>query len=610
MVFARDTVPAGQAASELGPKQVVWASLLLFLLVFAAFAPSLRNNFVNFDDPDYVLWNPHVRSGLTTGNVSWAFSSAYAGNWHPLTWLSHMVDCEVYGLRAWGHHLSSTLLHAANSVLAFLFFRRTTGAFWRSLCVAALFGLHPLRVESVAWVAERKDVLSTFFFLLTLTAYAQYARFQIPEPGVGPTDRAQNFLSSCPRAWVWYASTFVLFGLGLMSKPMLVSLPFLLLLLDYWPLQRLKSWGLRSGHRGLWALFLEKAPFLLIAVAVGTATVVAQQSGGAVAAMGRIPWHSTVGNVAISYARYIGKLLYPANLAVYYPYSRSWPVIEVLAAGAALFAASALVIVLRRERPYLPVGWFWFVGTLIPVIGLVQIGGQSIADRYTYIPSLGFLICLVWGVFDVTARCRRQSIILAALFGTAVVCCSGLTLRQIGWWKDGETLFRHALTVTGGNYMAHLNLGSALQQKGKSPDEAMAHFREALKLRPNSFAARMNLAIMLDQAGKLDEAARQYRQALRLSPGEVELRFNLGVVLYKLRRFTEALQQFKLVLTRKPNYSEAHQNLGAIFYLQGHLDEAISEYEEALRLKPSNAAAKDALDHLRPLKTPGRRMDL
>lgn len=426
--------------------QVLLLGLGLFALAFAVFASALGNGFVGYDDPDYVTGNWHVQNGLSWGGVKWAFTSFEAANWHPLTWLSHQLDAELFGLWAWGHHLTSLFLHALNGALLFVVLRKLTACTWRSLVIAALFAVHPLRVESVAWISERKDVLSATFFFLTLLVYGEYvrARGELHECG-GPRPH-----SGAGR--LCYMSCLVLFGLGLMAKPMLVTLPFVLLLLDYWPLRRFRPGGERYAWR---RALLEKVPFLMMAFIVAAVTIVAQGRGGAI--IENAPLASRMANAVFSYVRYIGKLLWPVDLSPFYPPPPSWPTALVLAS--ALFCIGLVVVggLTRRRFPWLLVGWLWFVGMLVPVVGLVQAGEQAMADRYSYLPSIGLLIMVVWwlellvaqadsrGYGKQLATCAAALTVCGTLAGLAV-----LTRAQIRCWQDTRTLFAHALRLDPG----------------------------------------------------------------------------------------------------------------------------------------------------------------
>jgi len=584
-------------------------ALLLALATVALYWPVTHHDFINYDDDLYVTANVHVQNGLTLENLKWAFSNPVGFNWHPVTVLSHMLDCQLFGLQPWGHHLTSLLLHAFNTALVFLLLRALTGAVWRSLLVAALFGAHPLHVESVAWVAERKDVLSAFFGFLSLLFYARYAqatglrccaasitgdvaapprsshqwapgfdiRSQKPEVG---SQRSEVNLFSCS---YWFALLFL--ALGLMSKPMLVTWPFVLLLLDYWPLKRISD---------LKPLLLEKIPFFVLAAVAGIVTYAVQQQAGAVMTVENLPPGARVGNAIISYCRYLGKMFWPTDLAVYYPHPGHWPPVEVLLAGVLLAGLSALLFMQRRHYPFLLVGWLWFVGTLAPVIGLVQVGEQAMADRYTYIPSVGVLMLTIWGAHELTRRWRHQAMVPLLAGVTAVVLCVVLTRQQLGYWQDSETLFRHALAVTQNNQIAHDNLGDALLEKGQT-DDAIRQFQEVTRLKPNDADAYNNLGNALGKSGRIGEAISQYHEALRLKPDNASAYYSLGTALDAEGQTDEAIRQYQEAIRFKPDDVPAHNNLGNAFLKQGRTDEAIRQYQETLRLKPDYAQAHNNL---------------
>ena len=516
---------------------------ILALVTLALYWQATHHDFINYDDDEYVTSNIHVQNGLTVESVKWAFLNPVSANWHPVTMLSHMLDCQIYDLKPWGHHLTSLLLHAFNTVLVFLLLRRMTGARWRSALVAALFAWHPLHVESVAWVAERKDVLSGFFGLLALLFYARYAQ---SEPQSSKF-KIQNYLLS-----------LFFFALGLMSKAMLVTWPFIMLLLDYWPLQRITDdkWQVASFVR----LVREKIPFFALAATASAATLVVQK--GAILSAENMPMGARVGNALISYCRYLGKIFWPTDLSIFYPHHKYWPLEQVLLAASFLGGVSVLLFLMRRRWPFLLMGWLWFVGTLVPVIGLVQVGGQAMADRYTYLPSLGLFIIIIWGAYELTWRWRYHVIISSVAGSVAIILCLCVTSQQLEYWQDSETLFGHALAVTEDNYVAHNNLGLALEKKGQT-DEAIGQFREALRLNPGFAEAHNNLGIALRQRSQIDEAMSQFQAAIRL----------------------------------KPNDAGFHNNLGATFYQKGQTDEAIAQFQEALRLNPDYAQARDNLAH-------------
>jgi Flp pilus assembly protein TadD len=602
----------------------VWVLVVLLVLVtIALYWPATGHDFVMYDDPDFLTENPHVQGGLNWEGVKWAFGNTErAAYWAPVMWLSHMLAWQFFGGNAWGHHLLNVLLHAANSALVFLVLGRMTGAVWRSLMVAALFGLHPLRVESVAWVTERKDVLSASFGLLTLLAYACYAEKESQKAGSpGPKPEATGRRSGVRPlravrlrrpAGPWsgpYLLCLFWFTLGLLSKPVLgVTLPFILLLLDYWPLGRMQNaeWRMEKSAADLtrhtspstpqaprltpWRLVIEKVPFFLLAAGASFITVMAQKQEGALASRAILPLGARVANALISYGRYLGKLCWPADLAVFYPRPDRWPVGQVVLAGGLLLGLTALARMKRRRCPYWPVGWLWFLGALLPVIGLVQAGEQAMADRWTYLASLGVLIPAVWGAYELTRTWRHHGPPLLIASGAVVVLYLALTRQQIGCWRDSESLFRHALAVTKDNWLAHNNLGYALGQKGQD-DEAMGQYEAAIRLKPRYAEARSNLGAALNSKGRIDEAIRQFREVVRLKPHEADVYSNLGAALVEKGQTDEAIRQLEEALRLKPDHARARNYLGLALGLKGQMDEAIRQYQEALRLKPDYAEA-------------------
>jgi protein O-mannosyl-transferase len=564
---------------------VWWLAGLLALVTIAAYWPATSHDFVNYDDPHYVTSNIHVQSGLTRDSIKWAFSNPVVGNWHPLTMLSHMLDCQIYGLHPWGHHLTNVLLHGANTALVFLLLRGLTGAIGQSLMVAALFGLHPLHVESVAWVAERKDVLSTFFGLLCLIAYGRYAEKSKAECAKSEPGN---------RAFWYYWAALIFFALGLMSKPMLVTLPFVLLLLDYWPLSRIEN--SEFSIRNFMGLVLEKAPFFALAAVMCVVTYWVQQHTGMMHSLENVPLGARLENALISYCRYLEKLFWPTDLAAFYPYPDHWPTFQVLRAGGLMAGISAFVFVQRIRHPYLLTGWLWFCGTLVPVIGLVQVGGQSMADRYTYIPSLGILIPVVWGAYDLAKRWRYHQMALGGAGCAAIVLCTGLTRQQLGYWQNNETLYRHALAVTKDNYLAHHNLGIALYKEGQL-GEAISQYREALRLKPDYAEAHYNLGAALAANGQTYEAIRQFQTAIQLKPDYAEAHINLGTALGREGRIDEAIGQYREAVRLQPDNAEFHYALGTVLGMKGRIDEAIVQFQEALHLNPDYAAARYNLAH-------------
>jgi tetratricopeptide (TPR) repeat protein len=557
------------------PARVVWIYAVLLLATFAVYARVGQFDFVNFDDPDYVTGNPHVRAGITAAGAKWAFTSVEAANWFPLTWLSHMLDCQLFGLHSGWHHLTNVLIHALAALALFAFLHRATGARWRSAFVAFLFALHPLHVESVAWIAERKDVLSAFFWFLTLWAYAWYAE----RPG-----------------WRRYGLALAAFGLGLMSKPMLVTLPFVLLLLDIWPLRR---------RPPLW----EKAPFFLLSASEAIATYLAQSGSGAVQAF---PLGLRIENALVSYMAYIAKMFWPVRLAVFYPYPAAVPVWQAALAGLAILSVSVAVVRRFRAYPYLAIGWFWFLGTLVPVIGLVQVGGQARADRYMYIPMTGLAILLAWGAADLLRR--KQALAVAG--AAACVACVPLTWAQTEHWANSQTLFQHALDVTDNNYLAHHNLGVAIADL--RPSDAIAHYRAALQIKPDSARTHTDLGTALAKLpGGLPDAIAEYQAALRIEPNAAIPHNNLGSALAATPDgLPQAIREYEAALRIKPDYAdarynlaEAHYNLGvALAQMGGRTEEAISHFEAALRNKPNYAEAHNNLGVVLS-SMPGREQD-
>ena len=642
----RTTVPLTQKA-ETKARHTPWREkmerpgvlcILLAVATLAVFLPVGRQGYVNYDDSDYVTANRHVQSGLRWENVIWAFKSGHASNWHPLTWISHMLDIQLFGDKPGAQHLVSVGLHIANALLLFLLLRRMTGALWRSVMVAALFALHPLHVESVAWVSERKDVLSAVFFLLTLGAYVRYAecRMQNAECGMQQSERATTHRASrftfyvlrftpAP-ASVWYLLAVLCFALGLMSKPMLVTLPFVLLLLDYWPLHRLELNTKNSKLKTVIPLVLEKLPFFVLAVASSLVTFIVQRKGGAVSTS--LSLGARVANALVAYVRYIGKTFWPSDLSILYPHPGHWPAWQVAAAAALLLAICVVVIVLVRRQPFLAMGWLWFCGTLVPVIGVVQVGIQSMADRYTYLPLIGLFIMLAWGIAEWMPNRPWRSESLVAGSISVLAACALLTARQIQFWRDSEALFRHAVQVTRDNYLAYNNLGFYLNGQGRTV-EALENYRQALKInpayedalnnlgyalagqkkyleaiplyeaalrvRPNHVEVHNNLGNALSETGKIDEAITHYLVVLRQQPDHADAHNNLGIALAMQGKLDEAVPHFLAAIRSNPKYASAHSNLGNAFAVQHKLDEAIREYREALRLKPEDAQAHNNL---------------
>ncbi len=569
-------VRPAQAARSFGRSELLIAAALA-VATLAVYGQVISHQFISLDDDVYIRDNPMVAGGLTLKGIAWAFTTFHAANWHPLTWLSHMVDSQIFGLNAGGHLFVNGLIHVSNTLLLFFFFQRVTGATWRSAIVAALFALHPLHVESVAWAAERKDTLATFFGLLSLLAYARYAE---------------------AISWKRYALVALWLGLGLMAKPMLVTWPFVLLLLDYWPFRRLE-WRPADGIRrfaGAWLpLIREKLPLFCLVGASMVVTYLAQAHGGAVRGLVDAPLSLRLSNAFVSYAKYLLLTVWPSGLGVYYPFSPAGvPGWQVAAALVLLSAITAMALQQARKRPYLIMGWLWFLGTLVPVIGLVQVGGQAMADRYHYIPSIGLFVALVFGLADLAiAWCiGRVSI---AVVSIAVLLLSGsLTALQISRWRDSMTLFEYTLSVTSDNLVVHYNLGHVLGQQRRY-DEAIPHFEEALRIKPDFFDALINVGVTLLEQGKPAEAISYYHRALGVEPDSAKAHMQLALALVKQEKGDDALQQFYKALELAPNDPDIRTNLGLMLARQGKLSEATAQLNEALRLNPTSAEAHNNL---------------
>ncbi len=558
-----------ECSTGLDAKRTALVCVLLAVVVLCVFGWSLRHDFVNFDDDQYFYANPYVQSGLTCNGVLWASHSGYAGNWFPLTWLSLMLDAELFGTGPAGPHFTNVVLHAASTVLLFLLLRRLSGAPWRSAFVAGLFALHPLHVESVAWVSERKDVLSGLFFMLTLLLYARYAQARVKP--------------STSRDY-WLALLF--FALGLMSKPMLVTLPFVLLLLDWWPLGRIR-WATPAAAGGL---LREKIPFFALSAASCVITYCVQQG----AMERRLSLGMRIANALVSYVRYMHKALWPTGLAVFYPLRAVLPATMVLGAGAVLIGITLAVIWGARRAPWFATGWFWYLGMLVPAIGLVQVGAQAMADRYTYLPLIGLFVMLCWSVPRHVFERRASKIAVCVAAGLVLTICAVLSRIQIGYWKDSETLFRHAVDEIQNNWLAHYGLGRAAQTAGRLR-EAIGYYEEAIRDEPDYAEAHNNLGVVLSQTGRIQEAIGHYEHALQVKPDYVEAHNNLGAALADMGRFQEATGHYEQALRLKPDSIQAHLNFGNLLLDVGRLNEAIQQFERALEIQPDCAEADDGL---------------
>lgn len=590
-----------------------FVGLALALVTLFLYLPVTWHGFINYDDPDYITENAHVQSGLSADGIRWAFTTWHASNWHPLTWLSHMLDCDLFALDPGPHHLGNVLLHTVNALLLLVLIYRLTGWLWVAAAVAALFAWHPLHVQSVAWAAERKDVLSTAFWFLTLLSYHAYvhALANRSRPGVLQTPAALP-----AQARKWYGLALALFALGLMAKPMLVTLPFTLLVLDFWPLRRLRLPGLRDCFKKsieprqalstgafefpglpLSRLVLEKWPFFLLSAAASVVTFLAQRAE-AVVALERHPLSDRIGNALCSYGLYLLQTVWPANLAIIYPLPRSVPWGWVALSAVFLVAVSAYAWRQRATRPHLLSGWCWYLGTLVPVIGLVQVGGQAMADRYTYVPLVG----IFWAVavelrpwFDQRRYLPRYGIALAGLI---MASCLVVSFKELRYWRSSETLFERAVAVTRDNAVAHSNLGVAYEQAGRKT-EATREYREALRVNPGMGQAHNNLAALLEGLGQYEEALVHYREALRLKPGAWQAHANLAACLARLGRLEEAAAPYESALRLAPGDPRPPYAMAKALLIANRPAEAAQRFREALRFNPNHLQTLVYLARLR-----------
>jgi len=548
-------------------------ALLLVGIVLIAYGTVWNFEFVNIDDDLYLRDYPQIQQGLSWDNVLWAMTAMKAAFWHPLTWLSHMLDSQLFGLNPAGHHVTSLLLHMANVLLLFALLQQMTGSVWCSAWVAALFALHPLNVESVAWVSQRKTVLSTLFWLLTLLAYVGYVK----KPD-----------------WKRYLGMMGVFVLGLMAKPMLVTLPFVLLLLDYWPLERLGNDSKAFWER-LPKLALEKLPLFVPVAAASILAIEAQSQAGALSSWEGLPLGTRVGNAVLAYGLYLKKMVWPTDLAVFYPHPGSslgvWPV----ALAALLLVGLSLGVWWQgRRSPYLVVGWLWYLGTLFPVSGIIQVGGHAMADRYAYVPLIGLFIILAWGAAELaqTLSFPKEGLLVAGL--CVVIVLTGVVRLQLSYWRNSFTLFQHALESTQDNHMAHSNLGIAFLGKDDL-DEAIDHFRKALEIKPIHAGVHTNLGIALRRKGMLEEALEHSIRSVQINPEVAEAHNNLGISLFQKERVEEALQEFRKALELKPDYTTCYYNLGVVLESQNRIEEAAESFRQVLRLDPEHREVKQRL---------------
>jgi protein O-mannosyl-transferase len=571
----------GVSGNTTGRREKIICAVLLVLITALVYWPVTRFDFTNYDDPDYITYNPIVQHGVSGPMIEWAFTTDHASNWHPLTWISHALDCEIYGLKPGGHHLTNLLFHLANTVLLFWLLEGLTGAMWRSALVAALFAWHPLHVESVAWVSERKDVLSTFFWLLTLAAYGKYTK---------------GSKTNAAKPWIWYGVALVFFALGLLSKPMVVTLPFVLLLLDYWPLQRSAECGVRSAESGMqerkipvWRLLMEKIPFFVLSGLECMATFWAQKAGNSVVTAAAFPVPERIANSLVAYVLYLGKTVCPVDLAVPYPFSHEWTLAQAAGAGVLLAAITAAVLWRARAQPYLAVGWFWFLGTLVPVIGLVQVGMQFMADRYTYIPLMGVFIAVAWSIPAKWTVLPRPGRVFITATGAILIVLLLVTRVQLFYWQNSVTLFTHTVAVTQDNILAEYNLGEALVRADAS-EEAAKHYLRALAIKPNRVEAqynsqpqaRFNLAVIYLHEGRLSDAETLFETCVHEEPDEPRTHAALATTLLAMGRTAEGIQEERAAVKLNPNDVETMNRLAWLLATQP--DAKLRDGAEAVRL--------------------------
>ncbi|MDM8517264.1 tetratricopeptide repeat protein [Desulfobacterales bacterium HSG16] len=569
--------------------------LFLVIATIAVYGQVREFSFVNLDDNLYLTDRPYVLAGITIDGVIWAFHTIDASNWHPLTWLSHMLDVELYGMNPGQHHITNVLFHIANTLLLFFVLKRMTRNLWQSSFVAALFALHPLHVESVAWIAERKDVLSTFFWLTTMWMYMRYIEY----PGIKR-----------------YLQVLICFTLGLLSKPMLVTLPFVLILMDYWPLRRLRisicelkiqNFSEQSSMLNLNSLILEKLPFFALTLVSCIVTFFAQKSGGAVVSMEVYSFNMRIANALASYVSYLYKTIWPYQLIVSYPHPGMLPLWKATLACLLLILISLLALRTVKNAPYFVVGWLWYLGTLVPVIGLVQVGRQAMADRYTYVPLIGIFIIIAWGIPDLL---ERYKILQNGLRKLVIIVSTGAILSffmlttwfQIQYWRNSITLFEHAIYVNPDNALAHNNLAFRLAQTGK-PDEAVKHYTEALRINPNYLDSFYGMGLVSITHGKLDKAVEYFIRVLSINPEHLLSHLNLGILYFNIGKLDKAVEHYTAALSINPKSFEIHTKIGFILNKIGKNEEAIAHYQYALRINPDYEPAfqnlNDALETIK-----------
>jgi len=548
--------------------------LFLFLATLAVYSQVRNFAFVSFDDTGGLLGNPQVREGFSWSGIAWAFTTGYASNWFPVTWFSHMLDFQLFGLDAGWHHLINVLIHAVSSMLLFALFKRMTGRLWESAFVAFVFALHPLHVESVAWVSERKDVLFAFFWFLTTWLYLDFME---------------------KRTIGRYLLMTAAFCFGLMSKQMIVTLPLTLILLDVWPLKR-------TGWK---TLIVEKLPLVALSIAASAIAFLVQRQSGAVQSLASLPFSLRVANALTAYAIYLANFVWPTGLAFFYPYPSHWAVGEVMFAGLVLLGISAVALALCQARPYIAVGWLWYLGTLAPVIGLIQVGHQSRADRYTYVPLIGISLIVAWASSEAFEKWPRAK---QPLQGVAILVCAGwvlVTWVQTQYWKDNEALYRRAISVTDANYLAHLNLGVDLASRGHY-QEALPELNESLAEEPAQPHALSSLGAVLYTLGRNQEAIEEFTQAIRLQPQDAEPHSNLGNALVDVGRLDDAVRELNTALSLNPNIASAYFGLGRILAMQNRFEDAATYFSDALRINPNFVQARRALEAVRSAEGPSQ----
>ncbi len=566
-------------------KQTNWLIILLIIFSVAiAYINIYDSQFIKFDDPGYVWKNAHVRSGLTAETIKWAFQTNSQGNWHPLTWLSLAADYSLFGLSPKGFHASSLFIHILSSVVLFLVFKRMTNSMWQSAFVAIVFGVHPLHVESVAWISERKDVLAGLFWVLTMWAYVRYH------------DSANT---------KYYYLSIGLFALGLLAKPMLVTLPFVLLLMDYWPLNRIR-FGEETPMRGkkkttvsFIHLIKEKFPFFLLTIISSIITFIVQGQENNIVMDAVIPFKERLANAAVSYVQYLKMTFFPKGLAIFYPHQmKELNIVMIVVSVVILVTVSVVAWKKKEKHPFLFVGWCWFLGTLVPVIGVVQVGMQAMADRYMYIPLIGISIMIAWGAKELLKDSVHNRMIFKIAFVAVTIAMMGCTYMQVGKWKDNKTLFEHTLAVTSDNYLAHHNIGTELLDEEKL-DEAIQHFREVIRIMPTYSATYNNLGVALAKSGKLNEAETIWIKAIEIEPSRADVYSNLGHLYQTQGNASKAMQNFETALRLDPNFVDAHYNYGSLLAKMGRLQDAKFHLSEAVRLAPGFQPARVALQQLK-----------